>query len=139
MDMKGAVAMMLAAVMKAKADGLVPAGDIILAILADEEAGGDFGARFLVQDHPEWFANVHYALGEAGGFTFHLGKRRFYPIQVAEKQICWMTATIQGPGGQGSMIVQGSAMSELWPTELDPQPSWYERDRRSTAVKRFAS
>jgi acetylornithine deacetylase/succinyl-diaminopimelate desuccinylase-like protein len=48
LDMKGGVAMMLAALLRAKAENLSPPGDIILAIVCDEEAGGEYGAGFLV-------------------------------------------------------------------------------------------
>ena len=63
LDMKGGVAMMLAAVLRAKAEGLAPAGDVVLAILSDEECGGDYGAGYLVENHPEQFEGVRYALG----------------------------------------------------------------------------
>jgi acetylornithine deacetylase/succinyl-diaminopimelate desuccinylase-like protein len=113
LDMKGGVAMMVSAVLRAKAESLALPGDIILAILPDEEAGGDFGARFLVEEHPEQFEGVRYALGEFGGFTLYVGRRCFYPIQVAEKQICWLKATFRGPGGHGSLPVAGGAMARL--------------------------
>jgi len=113
LDMKGGIAMMLSALLRAKAENLKPAGDIVLAVLSDEENGGDFGARFLVENHPEEFAGIRYALGEFGGFTLSVGKRRFYPIQVAEKQACWLKATFHGPGGHGSLPVRGGAMAKL--------------------------
>ena len=113
LDMKGGISMMLAAVLHAQAKGMKPPGDVILAVLSDEEAGGDFGAKFLVEEHSQLFNNVKYALGEFGGFTMTVGGRRFYPIMVAEKQICWMKATIRGPGGHGSMPIHGGAMSKL--------------------------
>ncbi len=113
LDMKGGVAMMLAAVLGARESGLAPAGDVILAVLADEENGGGYGARFLVEEHAEQFAGVRYALGEFGGFTQHLAGRRFYPIQVAEKQSCRVRATVRGPGGHGALGVVGGAMPKL--------------------------
>jgi acetylornithine deacetylase/succinyl-diaminopimelate desuccinylase-like protein len=113
LDMKGGIAMMLAAFLRAKAENIRPAGDIVLTILSDEEAGGDFGARFLVEQHPEEFTGIRYAIGEFGGFTFSIGKCRFYPIQVAEKQVCWFKATFRGPGGHGSLPVQGGTMARL--------------------------
>ncbi|MBK8781824.1 MAG: M20/M25/M40 family metallo-hydrolase [Anaerolineales bacterium] len=113
LDMKGGVAMMVAAVLRAKAEGLQPAGDILLAIVSDEEAGGDFGAKFLVEEHPELFKDIRYAIGEFGGFTLQVGKKRFYPIMISEKQICWLRATVRGQGGHGSMPVRGGAMAEL--------------------------
>jgi acetylornithine deacetylase/succinyl-diaminopimelate desuccinylase-like protein len=113
LDMKGGVAMMLAAVLQAKTDGSPLPGDVVLAIVSDEEAGGDFGARYLVEDHPELFRGVRHALGEFGGFTFMIGSRRFYPIMIAEKQMCWMRGVVRGPGGHGSMPIRGGAMAKL--------------------------
>ena len=46
LDDKGAAAMMTVALLRAKAQGIVPPGDIIFTALADEEAGADYGAKF---------------------------------------------------------------------------------------------
>jgi acetylornithine deacetylase/succinyl-diaminopimelate desuccinylase-like protein len=113
LDMKGGVAMMLAAFMRAKARGAQPPGDVILCLLADEEAGSPLGAEFLVREHPELFDGVRYSIGEFGGFTMDVAGRRFYPIMVAEKQVCWMRATLRGPAGHGSMPIRGGAMGKL--------------------------
>ncbi len=113
LDMKSGVAMMLAAFLRAKAEGLELPGDVVLTIVSDEEAGGDFGAKFLVEKHPYLFDGIRYAIGEFGGFALYVGKRRFYPIQIAEKQICWLKATVRGPGGHGSIPVRGGAMAKL--------------------------
>jgi len=113
LDMKGGVAMMVAAFIRAKVENQKLPGDVILAIVSDEEAGGDYGAKFLVEKYAEQFKGVRYAIGEFGGFTLTVGKKRFYPIEVAEKQICWMRATVRGQGGHGSMPVRGGAMTRL--------------------------
>jgi acetylornithine deacetylase/succinyl-diaminopimelate desuccinylase-like protein len=113
LDMKGGVAMMLAAFMRAKASGAPPPGDVILCLLADEEAGSPLGADFLVREHAELFDGVRYSIGEFGGFTMDVAGRRFYPIMVAEKQICWTRATVRGPAGHGSMPIRGGAMGKL--------------------------
>src|SRR5215208_7099500 len=113
LDMKGGVAMLVSAFLRAKAEGLRLAGDVVLAILSDEEAGGDFGAKFLVEDHAHLFEGIRHALGEFGGFSLELGGKRFYPVQVAEKQICWLEATISGRGGHGAMINRGGTMARL--------------------------
>ncbi|HWH05700.1 MAG TPA: M20/M25/M40 family metallo-hydrolase, partial [Gaiellaceae bacterium] len=113
LDMKGGVAMLVHAFLRVQEEGLRPPGDVVLALLSDEEGGGDLGARFLVEQHPELFAGMRYALGEFGGFTLHAGGRRFYPIQVAEKQICWLRARVRGPGGHGAMINRGGTMARL--------------------------
>jgi len=113
LDMKGGVTMMLTALLRAKAENLRPPGDIILAIVCDEEAFSDYGARFLVENHPDEFEGVRYAIGEFGGFSMYVNKRRFYPIQISEKQICWLKATFRGPGGHGALPVRGGAMAKL--------------------------
>src|SRR4051812_29985433 len=113
LDMKGGVAMMLAAFMRAKAAGRRPPGDVILCLLADEEAGSAVGAEFLVREHPELFDGVRYSIGELGGFRMEVAGRPFYPIMVAEKQICWTLATLRGRAGHGSMPLAGGAMAAL--------------------------
>jgi len=113
LDMKGGIAMMLAAFLRAKAEGISLPGDVLLLILSDEEAGGDYGAKYLVENHADLFTGVRYALGEFGGFTLHLGGKKFYPIQVLEKQVCWMKAIVHGPGGHGSLPMRGGTMAKL--------------------------
>jgi acetylornithine deacetylase/succinyl-diaminopimelate desuccinylase-like protein len=66
-----------------------------------------------VNEHKDLFADVRYALGEFGGFTFNVGGRRFYPIMVAEKQVCSLRATVRGPAGHGSMPIRGGAAAKL--------------------------
>lgn len=112
-DMKGAVAMFVSAFLRAAAGEVKLPGDVILVVLSDEENGGDFGAKFLVEEHPELFEGVRHALGEAGGISQVIGGKRFYPIQLGEKQICWLKATVRGRGGHGAMIHRGGTMARL--------------------------
>ena len=113
LDMKSGIAMMLYALVRAKADSMTPAGDIVLALVCDEEAGGDHGARYLVENHPEQFDGVRYAIGEFGGFSFKLGRRRFYPIMVSEKQVCHLRVTFRGSSGHASLTQQNNPMLAL--------------------------
>jgi acetylornithine deacetylase/succinyl-diaminopimelate desuccinylase-like protein len=113
LDMKGGVAMMLAALLRAKAEGTSLPGDVVLTLLSDEEAGGDDGAKFLVEQHAELFKDIRYALGEFGGFSITIGGKKFYAIQVLEKQVCWMKATLSGPGGHASLPMRNGATAKL--------------------------
>lgn len=113
LDMKGGVAMMVAAVLRARAEGLTPAGDVVLALLSDEEAGGDNGAGYLVEHHASQFEGIRYAIGEFGGFPLYVGKQKLYLIQISEKQVCWLKAVVRGPGGHGSLPMRGGAMAKL--------------------------
>ena len=112
LDMKSGVAMMVGAALRAQARGGAP-GDLVLAALADEEAGGIVGAKWLVDAHPELFTGVRHAVGESGGVALHLGGRRFYPIMVSEKRGCQMVVTLRGSGGHGSVPARGGAMARL--------------------------
>ncbi|MFG1924919.1 M20/M25/M40 family metallo-hydrolase [Cryptosporangium sp. NPDC048952] len=113
LDMKSGVVMMLVALLRMVASGSVPPGDVILALLADEESGGERGAKYLVENRPELFEGVRYAIGEFGGFTMEIAGRRFYPVQVAEKQICWVRAVVRAPGGHGSLARPGGVTARL--------------------------
>ena len=113
LDMKGGVAMMVNAFLRAREEGAVPPGGLVLAVVSDEEAGGDFGAKFLAQQHPDALAGVRHALGEVGGVSIYIAGQRFYPIQVAEKRLCHLKATVRGPGGHAARPTRGGTMARL--------------------------
>ena len=130
-DMKDMDAMMLAVVRERLRQNRPPARDIVLTFTADEEAGGAWGARWLVDHHPDLFEGVTEAVGEVGGFSLTLGRQRLYLLQTAEKGMAWMRLTARGTAGHGSMIQPDNAVTELaeaigrlgrheWPTRLLP-------------------
>ncbi|MGW0997459.1 M20/M25/M40 family metallo-hydrolase [Streptomyces sp. NPDC002520] len=113
-DMKDMDAMTLAVVRDRLRSGRRPPRDIVVAFLADEEAGGTYGARHLVDNHPELFEGVTEAISEVGGFSFTVNEqRRLYLIQTAEKGMHWMKLTVAGTAGHGSMIHRDNAITEL--------------------------
>lgn len=111
-DMKGGLAMMLHAILRAKHEQDSLPNDVLFAAVADEELGGIYGAKFLIEKHPHLFKGVKHAFGEIGGFTTHIRGKRFYPVMVAEKHICRLRITFTGLGGHGSQIHINSAMSK---------------------------
>ncbi len=130
-DMKDMDAMMLAVIRQRQAEGRRPPRDVVVAFLADEEAGGNYGAGWLVDNHPELFEGVTEAISEVGGFSTTIGDRRLYLIQTAEKGIAWLRLTARGTAGHGSMLQSDNAITELaeavarlgrheWPTRLTP-------------------
>ncbi|MFG3096755.1 M20/M25/M40 family metallo-hydrolase [Streptomyces sp. NPDC048202] len=113
-DMKDMDAMTLAVIRDRLRTGRKPPRDIVVAFLADEEAGGTYGARYLVDNHPELFEGVTEAISEVGGFSFTVNEqRRLYLIQTAEKGMHWMKLTVAGTAGHGSMIHRDNAITEL--------------------------
>jgi acetylornithine deacetylase/succinyl-diaminopimelate desuccinylase-like protein len=111
--MKHGVAMYLAAILKAKAEGTPLPGDVIFAATVDEEATCEDGAKFLVEEHADLFKGVRYALSEFGGFNLSVGGKRFYLIQIAEKQGCLVRISFHGPGGHAANPVRNGAMAKL--------------------------
>ena len=113
-DMKDFDAMTLALVRQWRREGRVPPRDIVLAFLADEEAGGRLGAHHLVDHRPELFEGVTEAIGEVGGFSVTVSDDlRLYLIETAQKGISWIRLTATGRPGHGSMVHDDNAVTRL--------------------------
>ena len=113
-DMKDFDAMVLAVVRAWRRQGRVPPRDLVLAFLADEEAGGQFGAHHLVDRHAELFEGCTEAIGEVGGFSFTVGPDlRLYLVETAEKGLDWLRLHARGRPGHGSMINDDNAVTAL--------------------------
>ena len=112
-DMKGMVAMTLAAARRMKRDQAVPPRDLIFAFLADEEAGGVVGARWLVEKRPDLFAGATEALSEVGGFSIMLGGTRAYLVETAEKGVMGLRLTTRGTAGHGAILHSDNAVAKL--------------------------
>ncbi len=113
LDMKGGVAMMIQALINLKRAGFSPAGDLVLLILSDEETGGEYGAQYIVENHADLLKGIRFSLGEFGGFPIRIGDNKFYAIQIAEKQVCWLKGTIKGRGGHASFPMRDGTMAKL--------------------------
>jgi acetylornithine deacetylase/succinyl-diaminopimelate desuccinylase-like protein len=113
-DMKGMVAMTVALARQYRAHGVTPPRELVFSFMSDEEAGGAFGAHWLVDNHPELFAGVTEAISEVGGFSIPLGEeRRAYLVAAAEKGVAWATLKATGTAGHGSMINHDNAVSRV--------------------------
>ena len=112
LDMKGFFAMYLQVFLEALRRKLPLKRDLILAAVADEEAGSTHGAAFLVRQHAD-LINAEYGFTEGGAFAIPLGKRRLCPIQVAEKGICQVRLIATGQPGHGSLPHADNAVLHL--------------------------
>jgi acetylornithine deacetylase/succinyl-diaminopimelate desuccinylase-like protein len=112
-------------------EGRKPQRDVVLAFLADEEAGGNHGAGWLVDNQPDLFEGVTEAIGEVGGFSTVIGGQRLYLLQTAEKGMAWLRLLARGRAGHGSMLNSHNAVTEVadavarigrheWPVRLTP-------------------
>ena len=113
-DMKDMVAMIIAVARRYKRDGVVPPRDLVFAFLADEEAGGEYGAGWLVRNRPDLFEGCTEAVGEVGGFSLTVAEgERVYLIETAEKGIAWMRLTARGKPGHGSFLHDDNAVTKV--------------------------
>lgn len=130
-DMKDMDAMILSVVRQMAREGRKPARDVVVAMFADEEAGGTYGARWAVDHRPDLFEGATEAISEVGGYSVDVGGRRTYLLQTAEKGIAWLRLVASGRAGHGSQVNHENAVTRLaaavarigqhdWPLQLTP-------------------
>jgi len=138
-DMKDMDAMTLTVVRDWVRQGKRPPRDVVLTFLADEEAGGLKGARWLVDNHTDLFADCSEAISEVGGFSVTVAGSRLYAIETAEKGIAWLTLVARGRAGHGSMLNDDNAVTAVaeatgrlgrhrFPVELTPSVEAFMRE-----------
>ena len=83
--------------------GFTPKGDLIYFGVADEEAGGTWGAEWMFEHHPE-VIDADYCLTELGGWsTVDDHGHRHVTVNIGEKGLAWRRLRISGTPGHGSM------------------------------------
>jgi len=115
LDMKNGVAAWVAALLRMKQEGIVPAGDYILALTAGEEGGGGGynGIQWLLA-HRRDLLDVAYALNpDAGGGELRDGKPVSFDVQAAEKVFQSYRLTVRNPGGHSSLPEKDNAIYRL--------------------------
>ena len=113
-DMKDMDAMIIATVRAWKRANYVPPRNILLAFFGDEEAGSEYGSRYLVANRPELFDGYSEAISEVGGFSVTItGGHRLYFIEGAQKGINWLQLKASGDAGHGSFINPKNAVTKL--------------------------
>jgi acetylornithine deacetylase/succinyl-diaminopimelate desuccinylase-like protein len=102
-DMLNITSSMAVAFRQLAMDGFRPQGTLIYFGVADEEAGGQWGAEYMIDEH--WDAvGADYVLTESGGWSAvdHDGTRHV-TVNVAEKGLSWRRLRVSGTPGHGSM------------------------------------
>jgi len=100
-NQQGLVASVFAALSFMKT-GIVPPQTVKLLFVADEEMGSDYGAKYLVEKHPELFKPTDLIVIPDGGDA------RGETIEVAEKNLMWLKLTTKGLQAHGSRPDQGA-------------------------------
>jgi acetylornithine deacetylase/succinyl-diaminopimelate desuccinylase-like protein len=107
LDMKSQVAAEIAAAASLARSGWRPErGELLIAAVVDEETGGELGAQWITETHPEK-VRCDLLLNEGGGAVFEYGGNRCYGVCCAEKGVFRFTITTSGVAGHASMPGMG--------------------------------
>ncbi len=112
-DNKGAGVVHLMTLMLLQRLGMVPAHDVVMLAVADEENGGGLGARWLTEHRSERFEDVAYVLNEGGGQLQLKPDAVVYSVEVAQKAPLWLKLTARGRSGHGSTPEKDAASKTL--------------------------
>ena len=116
LDMKSQVAAEIAAAASLARSGWRPAGgELLIAAVVDEETGGELGAQWITQTHPEK-VRCDLLVNEGGGAVFEYEGRRRYGVCCAEKGVFRFTVSTGGVAGHASMPGMGeNALLKMGP------------------------
>jgi acetylornithine deacetylase/succinyl-diaminopimelate desuccinylase-like protein len=113
LDMKNAVAGLVATLIRLRAEGFVPSRDIIVALTADEEGGNANGVYWLLANHREWIDAAYCLNLDAGGGQTEKGRRLRMTVQTSEKTNVSFQAQTKNQGGHSSLPVKENAIYQL--------------------------
>jgi len=112
LDMKGTGISQLATFLSLHRSGAALNRDVIFVATADEEAGGLFGAGWLVEHHPELFKGAGLLINEGDSGTDRDGERIF-SVEVTQKVPVWLKLTAVDTPGHGSMPNATSSVTRI--------------------------
>lgn len=87
--------------------------DVIFMATADEEAGGSYGAGWVVKNRPEAFKGARLLINEGGGGSVAADGRQQFGIEVTQKVPLWLKLTATGTPSHGSTPHVASAVNRL--------------------------
>ena len=116
LDMKSQVAAEIAAAISLARSGWRPArGELLICSVVDEETGGELGAQWITETHPDK-VRCDYLLNEGGGPYFEYGGARRYGVCCAEKGVFRFKLITDGVAGHASLPKMGdNALLKLGP------------------------
>jgi len=86
--------------------------DVVFVATADEEAGGAYGAGWLVDNRPEIFKNAGFLINEGGGGS-SIGNDTVFTVEVTQKVPLWLRLVAHGNPGHGSTPQTDTAVTRL--------------------------
>jgi acetylornithine deacetylase/succinyl-diaminopimelate desuccinylase-like protein len=114
LDMKAGDASWVAALLRMNREGVVPAGDYVLALTAGEEGGGGYnGIQWLLANRRDLIDAQYVLNADAGGGELRDGKAIALDVQAAEKVFHSVRLTARNPGGHSSLPRRDNAIYAL--------------------------
>jgi acetylornithine deacetylase/succinyl-diaminopimelate desuccinylase-like protein len=113
LDVKNAVAGLVAGLIRLRTEGFVPSRDIIVALTADEETGPANGVSWLLANRREWVDAAYCLNLDAGGGQIVKGKRARLTVQTSQKTNASFRAETRSPGGHSSLPGKDNAIYRL--------------------------
>ena len=112
LDMKGTGISHLAVFLSLHRSGLALNRDIIFLATADEEAGGAYGAGWMVENHPEVFKGAGLLINE-GGSGYQANGKIIFGVEITQKVPVWLRLTAIDTPGHGSSPRPTSSVTRI--------------------------
>jgi len=128
LDMKSQTAAEVTAALSLAHVGWRPAhGDLLVVVVVDEEVGGELGAMWICDTHPEK-VRCDYLINEGAGAVIPYDGDRYYGVCIAEKGVFRFSLTTDGVAGHASIPKIGDnallKMAPLLARMADRQPGF---------------
>jgi|TARA_X000001036_G_scaffold229843_1_gene214736 acetylornithine deacetylase/succinyl-diaminopimelate desuccinylase-like protein len=111
-DMKGAGISHLISFIRLHRENKKLNRDLVFLATADEEAGGLYGAGWVIDNHPEVFEGAGFLINE-GGSGLKIGDETVFSIEVTQKVPVWLRLIAIDEPGHGSSPRATSSVSRI--------------------------
>lgn len=112
-DMKGTGVSQLATFLSLHRNGRPLNRDVIFVATADEEAGGLFGAGWLIENRPDVFEGAGILLNEGGSGRLSANGDTVFSVEVTQKVPVWLRMTAVDTPGHGSQPRATSSVTRV--------------------------
>src|SRR5262245_42454751 len=137
-DMLNLTATMAVATRRLAVAGFRPRGTLVYLAVADEEAGGNYGAKHLTT-HALDAVRADYVITESGGVPVPTPVGTALPLTVGEKGVNWRRLSVRGTPGHGSRPFRSDNALGTPAEGVRPSAAFQPRARISDAWPRHVA
>lgn len=113
LDMKSTGISQLATFISLHRAGVPLNRDVVFVATADEEAGGFYGAGWLVENHPEIFEGAGLLINEGGNGELSAEEDIVFSVEVTQKVPVWLRLEAVDRPGHGSTPFRTSSVKRI--------------------------